>query len=170
MNRFAKIMQVLGWGGFALLSLVWAQGFLVRDDTPELARHSMIALAAACLCILPRFWTIAYLALAARGRKARGAGAVERAARLRYLALVASILAVAGLAGSFGLAGAILVKRSSPLPHAVAGFVGIALQIAALLLERRALLADAAAMAEMAGIAAVGAASSPSESLRGGGS
>lgn len=169
MNRFAKIMQWLGWAGVVLLSVVWAQGFLVRDDTPELARHSMIALAAACLCILPRFWTIAYLALAARGRKARGTVVGERAARLRHLALVASILAVAGLAGSFGLAGAILVSRASPLPHAVVGFVGLALQIAALLLERRALLADAAAMAEMAGIAVVGAASSPGESARGGG-
>ena len=77
-NRFAKIMQWLGWAGVALLSVVWAQGFLVRDDTPELARHSMIALAAACLCILPRFWTIAYLALAARGEEGarrRGGGA-----------------------------------------------------------------------------------------------
>lgn len=168
MNRFAKIMQLLGWSGVALLSVVWAQGFLVRDDTPELARHSWIALAAACLCVLPRFWTIAYLGLAARGRRARGAGVGEQAARPRRLALVVSSLAIVGLGGSFALAGAILVHRASPIPHAIAGFIGIALQVAALRLERRALLADAVEMAGMTGLAGPGAAPAAGESRPGG--
>ncbi len=53
MNRFAKIMQVLGWLGVAVLEIVWAQGFIVRDDPPELARHSAVAILAAGLCVLP---------------------------------------------------------------------------------------------------------------------
>lgn len=152
MNRFAKIMQVLGWVGVALLTVVWAQGFVIGDDGPALAQHSTLALAAACLCILPRFWTIAYLTLAARGRRAHGGVAGERAARLRLLALIAAVVAVAALAGSFGLAGAILARRASPLAHAVAGAVGIALQIAALVLERRALLADAEEMTALGAV------------------
>ena len=170
MNRFAKVMQLLGWAGAALLTVAWAQGFVAPDDSLELARHSRIALAAACLCILPRFWTMAFLALAARGRKAlrklpvassaaatsgpsspsNGSVARVRSARLRRLAFVAGVLAVGGLVGTFGLAGAILIHRASPLPHSIAGFVGIALQIAALVLERRALLADAQEMAALA--------------------
>ncbi len=156
MNRFARIMQVLGGLGVALLAVVWAQGFLVRDDTPELARHSTLALAAALLCVLPRFWTIAYLLLAARGRAAQrrsAAGEVRQhdpSARLRRQAWIASILALGGLAGSFALAGAILLRRSSPLGHALAGALAVTLQVVALVLERRALLADAAEMQALA--------------------
>ncbi len=50
------------------------------------------------------------------------------------------------------------MRRASPLPHALVGFVGIALQIAALVLERRALLADAAEMAAMSAVPARGTA------------
>jgi len=153
-NRFARIMQGLGWTGVALLTVVWAQGFVVRDDAPALAQHSTLALAAACFCILPRLWTIAYLTLAARARRRHGGVPGERAARLRRLAVVAAVVAIAGLAGSFALAGAILARRASPLPHALVGCVGIALQIAALLLERRALLADAEEMAAMSAVPA----------------
>ena len=155
MNRFAKIMQVLGWCGVGLLAVVWGQGFFVRDDAPQLARHSTIALAAAALCILPRFWTAAYLVLAARGRAARrraagsAAPAPERSARLRRRAYAAAAIALVGLSGSFVLAGALLLRRASPLAHAAAGILSVAVQVAALMLERRALLADAAEMAEM---------------------
>jgi len=158
MNRFAKIMQVLGWAGAALLAVVWAQGFVVSDGAPELARHSAIAIAAACLCTLPRFWTIAYLALAARGRRVQrrstaGSGPSatgKRAAWMRRQALIASMLALIGLSGSFALAGATLMHRVSPAAHAAVGFVAIALQIGALLLERRALRADTREMSELA--------------------
>lgn len=149
MNRFAKIMQLLGGLGVALLTVVWAQGFIVRGDTPELARHSTIALAAAGLCVLPRFWTIAYLVLAARGRTRRRRAGSMSAAQIRRRALVASGVALVALSGSFALAGAILMRRASPVAHAVAGFVAIACQAAALLLERRALLADAGEMQEL---------------------
>lgn len=161
MNRFARIMQALGGLGVALLTVVWVQGFLVRGDAPELARHSMIALAAVLLCVLPRFWTMAYLLLAAGGRAARRRGSAaasagtaaraagERTARVRRLALIASGVALVALAGSFALAGAIVLRRASPIAHAAAGFIAIALQLVALRLERRALLADAEEMAAM---------------------
>ena len=157
MNRFAKIMQFLGWLGIAVLAVVWAQGFVVRGDTPALARHSTIALAAASLCVLPRFWTMAFLVLAARGRarlRGRGSkddttGGARSATRIRRRALVASGVALVALSGSFALAGAILMRRASPVAHAIAGFVAIAFQVAALLLERRALLADAGEMQEL---------------------
>lgn len=158
MNRFARIMQALGWIGVALLTVVWSQGFLVRDDTPQLARHSTLALGAALLCVLPRFWTVTYLLLAARGRGALRQGAPatgERSARSRRIALVASGVALVGLSGSFALAGAILLRRTSPVVHAIAGFVAVALQVAALILERRALLADAAEMRALPGSAGV---------------
>lgn len=149
-------MQVLGGLGVALLAVVWAQGFLVRDNTPELARHSTLALAAALLCVLPRFWTMAYLLLAARGRATKLGGArsatglPDGSAGRRRQAWIASLLALAGLAGSFALAGSILLRRSSPFGHAVAGALAIALQLVALVLERRALLADAAEMRALA--------------------
>jgi len=157
MNRFAKIMQVIGWFGAALLVVAWAQGFAVRDDSPQLARHSMIALAAACLCVLARLWTIAYLALAAGGRARRWKDEIDAAgtARIRSRAVVASLLALAGLGASFALAGAILLRRVSPLSHASAGFIAIALQLVALVLERRALFADRSAMTAMASMAAM---------------
>ncbi len=166
MNRFAKIMQFLGWAGVLLLAAVWVQGFAVGDDAPQLARHSTIALAAACLCVLPRFWTLAYLVLAARGRAVQrrsrvGSGPsppAERATPIRRQALLASAVALVGLTGSFALAGVILMRRASPLAHATAGFVAIALQIVALFLERRALLADAREMSELAGTSAGGSA------------
>ena len=158
MNRFAKIMQFLGWLGFALLAAVWTQGFFVRDQPPELARHSQLAIAAVGLCILPRFWTLAYLQLAARGRASRrpaGAlpSAAERFARRRRLATIAAGVALVALAGSFALAGGVVQRRVSPLAHGLAGCVALALQIGALLLERRALLDDAQEMRD-SGLAA----------------
>lgn len=156
MNRFAKIMQVLGWLGVALLVGVWAQGFSVSGEAPRLAQHSTIAIVAAGLCILPRFWTIAYLHLAARGRAARrrsgaamDAMASARADRLRRLAYLASGMALAGLAGSFALAGAVVLRRTSPMTHAAASLAALALQAVALWLERRALLADSSEMAAL---------------------
>lgn len=149
MNRFAKIMQSLGWLGVVLLAAVWTQGFFVRDQPPALARHSILAIAAAGLCILPRFWTIAYLPLAARGRANRrpaGGRRAEASARLRRLATIAGVLALVGVAGSFALAGAVVLRKVSPLAHGLAGGVALALQIGALLVERRALLADAVEM------------------------
>ncbi len=166
MNRFAKIMQLLGWTGAALLTVVWTQGYFVRGETPELGHHSMIALAAACLCVLPRSWTVAYLLLAARGRATRqragrpkGEAAPsstgERAARLRRHALASALFALIALSASFSLGGAILLRRVDPVTHAVAGVIAILLQIFALFLERRALLADSVEMAEMGAMAAM---------------
>ena len=158
MNRFARIMQLLGWAGAALLTVVWTQGYFVRGETPELGRHTMIALAAACLCVLPRFWTAAYLLLAARGRATRqcaqrppgeGAPSSERAARLRRDALASALFALIALSASFSLGGAILLRRVDPVTHAVAGVVVILSQIVALFLERRALLADGVEMRKM---------------------
>lgn len=157
MNRFARIMQLLGWAGTALLTVVWTHGYFVRGETPELGRHTMIALAAACLCVLPRFWTAAYLLLAARGRATRqranrpaGEDAPsptgERAARLRRDALASALFALIALSASFSLGGAILLRRVDPGTHAVAGAVAILSQIVALFLERRALLADSVEM------------------------
>lgn len=154
MNRFAKIMQVVGWLGVAVLGAVWAQGFLVSGDAPQLASHSAIAIVAAGLCILPRFWTIAYLLLAARGRATRlraGGGtetaAAARADRTRRLAYLASGIALGALLGSFALAGAVILRRTSPMTHAVVSMAALALQAVALWLERRALLADSTQMA-----------------------
>lgn len=161
MNRFAKIMQVLGGLGVALLTVVWTQGFLVSGEAAALARHSTIALVAALLCLLPRFWTIAYLLLAARGRASRrrpapgaplatgGRRVSEPSGRPRQVALVVSGIALIALAGSFALAGAVVLRTTSPLAHTAAGLVAIVLQVLALRLERRALLADAGAMAAM---------------------
>jgi hypothetical protein len=160
MNRFARIMQFLGWVGVALLSGMWALGFSVGEDTVLLSRHTAGALAAACLCVLPRFWTIAYLALAARGRARRqpsAGGAPATTAgrqasmrrRVRQWANIASIAALVGLAVAFAIAGSVLLRRVSPLVHALSGAGAVALQIVALLLERRALLVDAAEMAEI---------------------
>lgn len=157
MNRFAKIMQAVGWLGAALLAVVWAQGLVVRDDAPQLARHSTLALAAASLCVLAHLWTVAFLLLAARGReKLHGKGkdssrgpAVALAQRHRRQALITALFALAALGGSFALAGAILVRHASPLAHSATGLLAVALQIAALLLERRALFADQSAMAEL---------------------
>ncbi len=157
MNRFAKIMQGVGWLGAGLLAVVWAQGFVVRDDAPALARHSTIALAAAALCVLPRLWTIAYLLLAARGReKLHGKGkdpsggpVAALAKRHQRQALFAALFALAGLGGSFALASAILVRHASPLAHSATGLLAVGLQIVALSLERRALFADQSAMGEL---------------------
>lgn len=149
MNRFAKIMQVLGWLGVVLLAAVWTQGFFVRDQPLALARHSVLAIAAAGLCILPRFWTLAYLPLAARGRTSRrpgGGSRTDASARLRRLAMIAGVVALAGVGGSFALAGAVVLRKVTPLAHGLAGGVALALQIGALLVERRALLADAGEM------------------------
>lgn len=149
MNRFAKIMQFLGWLGLALLAAVWTQGFFVRDQPPALARHSILAIAAAGFCILPRFWTLAYLPLAARGRASRrpaGRSRTEASARLRRLATIAAVVALAGVAGSFALAGGVVLRKVTPLAHGLVGGLALALQIGALLVERRALLADAAEM------------------------
>lgn len=176
MNRFAKIMQVLGWLGVAVLAIVWAQGFVVRDDPPELARHSTVAILAAGLCVLPRFWTVAYLLLAARGRatrRRRAAGSPagaespaspDRSTRIRRWAIVSSGVALVALSGSFALAGGILQRRTSPLVHALTGFAAIALQVVALALERRALRADAVEMAAMPATPAIAA---PGEPVRG---
>jgi hypothetical protein len=155
MNRFASIMQVIGWVGVVLLTIVWGQGFMVHDDHPQLARHSTLALAAALLCVLPRFWTIAYLPLAARARKAErrrvdASVPAEPSASHRRRALIAAAVAILGLSGSFALAGAILLRRVPALAHGIAGVVAIALQLVALMLERRALLADAGEMKELA--------------------
>jgi hypothetical protein len=160
MNRFAKIMQLLGWAGAALLAVVWTHGTFVRGDTPELGRHSMIALAAACLCVLPRCWTIAYLLLAARGRAGLATGAPgaviaarpsptsAHAVRLRRQALAAALFALVGLSVSFSLGGAILLRRVEPVAHAIAGAIAIVLHLVALFFERRALLADGSQMME----------------------
>jgi hypothetical protein len=162
MNRFAKIMQVIGWVGVVLLTIVWGQGFMVHDNQPQLARHSTLALAAALLCVLPRFWTIAYLPLAARARRnERRRSAVESAGREtsaahRRRALIAAAVAIVGLSGSFALAGAILLRRVPALAHGIAGVVAIALQLVALMLERRALRADAEEMKELAASAPKG--------------
>ena len=176
MNRFAKIMQVLGWLGVAVLAIVWAQGFVVRDDPPELARHSTVAILAAGLCVLPRFWTVAYLLLAARGRATRlrrAAGTPtaaespttqDRSTRIRRWAIVSSGIALLALPGFFALAGGILQRRTSPLAHALTGLAAIALQVVALALERRALRADADAMAAMPAAPAI---SAPGEPVRG---
>ncbi|MEO7793238.1 MAG: hypothetical protein ABIV06_00580 [Thermoanaerobaculia bacterium] len=155
MNRFARIMQFLGWTGSALLAAVWAQGFRVQDGVPELARHSTLALVAALLCVLPRFWTIAYLYLAARGRarihdkQGSGDAAGRKAARVRRQALAASALALVGLSGSFALAGALLLRHTSPISHAAAGALAVALQVVALVLERRALRVDSEEMRDL---------------------
>ena len=163
MNRFARIMQFLGWVGVIALSGVWAQGFAVHEDTPRLARHTAVALVAACLCVLPRFWTMAYLLFAERGRAAQrrksGAGALYSGSvrqlasgrHLRRWAIFGSATALVGLAGSFALAGSVLLRQVSPALHATAGVGAIALQAVALLLERRALLGDAAEMRQMSG-------------------
>ncbi|MEO8198375.1 MAG: hypothetical protein ABI689_16810 [Thermoanaerobaculia bacterium] len=175
MNRFAKIMQVLGWLGVAVLTIVWVQGFFVRDNAPELARHSAVAILAASLCVLPRFWTVAYLSLAARGRatrRRRGPGAptevasperLDRSTRIRRWAIVSSAVALIALSGSFALAGAIVLRRASPVAHALAGLAAIALQVVALAFERRALRADADEMAAMPAAPAIPA---PGEGAR----
>lgn len=162
MNRYAKIIQGVGWLGTALLMGVWFQGLVVRDDSPQLARHSTFALAAASLCVLAQLWTIAFLLLAAHGREKKlgkgrgtivGPFTVLAKPRRRY-ALIAALFALAGLGGSFALAGAILLRHASPVMHAAAGVLAIAFQVVALLLERRALVADQLAMAEMTDLAA----------------
>jgi hypothetical protein len=158
MNRYARIIQGVGWLGTALLVGVWFQGLTVRDDSPQLARHSALALAAASACVLAQLWTIAFLLLAGHGREKRlgkgktalGGPLSALAKRRRFPALFTALLALAGLGGSFALAGAILLRHASPVAHAGAGVLAIGLQVLALWVERRALVADRLAMAELA--------------------
>jgi hypothetical protein len=157
MNRYARIIQGIGWLGTALLVGVWFQGLAVRDDSPQLARHSMLALAAASACVLAQLWTISFLILAGHGREKRlgkeketpGGPLSAVAKRHRRRALFTALFALLGLGGSFALAGAILLRHASPIAHAGAGGLAIGLQIIALLFARRALVSDQLAMAEM---------------------
>ena len=140
MNRFAKIMQGTGWLAGALWLAAWAQGYAVGGERAELALHTAIALAAAALTLLSRCWAIAYLALASIGRRGDAA-----ATRWRRRALPMSLLAIGLMAVVFVLSGSILWRTITPLVHAATGGALIATHLAALIWERRALVADAAA-------------------------
>jgi hypothetical protein len=135
MNRYARIMQGVGWLAVAVWVAALVQGRRVEADGPDLALHTVLALAAAATTLLPRVWTVVFLLLG--GWRFADAGA----RRARNVALAASALALAILAFHFALSGAMLWRRITPSQHAAFGAAVLLSHLAALWCERRALLA-----------------------------
>ena len=135
MNRYARIMQGVGWLAALLWVAVWTQGRAVEGDGPELGLHTLMALGAAATTLLSRAWTIVFLLLAPD--RFADAGARRR----RNLALVASTISVVILAFQFALSGSMLWRRITPGEHAALGGLLLASHLVALWSEGRALRA-----------------------------
>lgn len=141
MNRFAKIMQAIGWAAVALWFAVAAQGFLVAEERPELALHTVLALAAAAATVLSRVWSLLFLFLGAE----RFASAAAR--RARRLALATGLGALGVLSAQFALAGRLLWGSVSASTHAAVGAALVATHLVALVCERRALTQESSSCA-----------------------
>ena len=141
MNRFAKIVLGIGWLGAALWVAVFAQGFEVGAERPEVALHTVLALAAAASTILARTWCVVFLI--AGSERFAGPGA----AKARLGALIAAPISLALLAAQFVLAGRLLWGSVPPLAHATVGAALLAAHVVALRLESRALALESAVVA-----------------------
>jgi hypothetical protein len=135
MNRYARIMQGVGGLAAAIWIAALLQGRRVEADGPDLALHTVLALAAAATTLLPRVWTVVFLLLGS------GRFADAGARKARNVALALSALALAVLAFHFALSGAMLWRRITPLQHAALGGAVLVSHLLALWCERRALLA-----------------------------
>jgi len=135
MNRFARIMQGVGWLAAVLWVVVWIQGRSIEADGPELGLHTLLALAAAAATLLSRAWTLIFLLLSPD--LSAGAGA----RRSRALAFAASTIAIAVLAFQFALSGSMLWRSITPEQHAALGGLLLGTHLLALWMEARALRA-----------------------------
>lgn len=145
MNRFAKIMQAIGWLAAAVWLTTWIQGFRVEGATAALAWHTISSLTAAALTLLSRGWTLSYFLLAARERR-RGAPAQGHSSgrtSAETSAILAELLFLGWLAVVFASSGQLLWHRIDASTHSMLGLATVALHVAVLLLERRALAREA---------------------------
>jgi hypothetical protein len=117
----------------------FAQGFAVGVDRPELAVHTVLALAAAASTVLCRAWNVVFL-LVARARFAAPAAASARRA-----ALAAAGASLALVAAQFHLAGSLQWGSVSPAAHAALGAAVVVAHAVALVGEARALRLESAA-------------------------
>lgn len=154
MNRFAKIMQSVGWVAAALWLATWAQGFRVEDAPLALAWHTIGSLTASALTLLSRGWTLSYLLLEIRERRrgAPAAGAGAQRVSAPALAIYTELFFFAWLAGVFALSGQLLWHRITPFTHSLVGLATVVLHVAVLLFERRALARESASMAAAAAL------------------
>lgn len=142
MNRFARILQGFGALAAGLWLAVAAQGYLVVAEGPELAIHTVIALAAGALTLFTHSWTLSFLLLGAD----RFASPPARAAR--RTALAAATLVLVALALQFATSGRVVWGSIPGVAHAVGGAALLLAHVAALRLERRALRLESRARPE----------------------
>lgn len=136
MNRFARIMQGVGWAATAAWVVAWAQGFAVEGERSEIAMHTLVALAGAAAALLGRVWTMVFLGLRRNLRP-------EAPLSFRAVA-IAGTVSLLFVAATFATSGQILWRRVPPLAHAALGLGLLASHVWALVAERRALREDAA--------------------------
>lgn len=144
MNRFAGIMQAIGWIAAVVWLATWIQGYRVEAALSELAWHTIGSMTAAALSLLARGWTLSYLLLTARdSRRAAAPGDPgSRGIAARRVAIVAALLFAAWMIFVFALSGQLLWHRIGPLTHSAVGLVTVILHVVALLLERQALASE----------------------------
>lgn len=145
MNRFARIMQVLGWLGVVALGVAAAGGYSVSGEPSTLARHTVAVVVATGPLLLAQLWTLCFLALSAGSRRslADRSGETETAARSRRRrAIVTSLLAIGLLLATYFVASALLWRRLPPWVHGASAWATVFAQAIALITARRALVAD----------------------------
>jgi hypothetical protein len=148
MNRFARVqmtLSLLGLAGWLGLSVAALRGDALRE---HLALHLLGALAATLLIVLAQAWIAIYLLASERRLAPLLAGHGELEARLaslaprRRLALAAGALALLLAAFAFVLAGRLFSGGISARAHLATIAAATSILAIALVLERRALVAN----------------------------
>ncbi len=145
MNRFARILQTIGWLGVLGLAGAAIGGRGAAEEPSRLAWHTTVVVAATAPLLLAHLWTLGYLWSSARSRRSITSPEdpeelSSRAARSIARAAIATALIL--LFATYLLARALLWRELPPWLHGAAAWTTLVAQMVALLAARRALALD----------------------------